>query len=264
MTWNELYGFTPVAVINERLAREYWKTPGDAVGKRIRATTVSPWREIVGVVENERDDGLGQPAPPMAYYPFLIRDFFLKGTSAIPTLTYAVRSPRAGSEALLREIRRAVAAVDNTVPLARVQTLKTVRQESVSATSFALVMLVVAAGISLLLGLVGIYGVIAYITAQRTREVGIRMALGAQPGQVTGLFLRHGVALAAAGVGVGLAAAFGLSRFMGSLLFGVSATDPVTYGVVSAVLAAVALLAGYIPSRRAARLNPVEALRSAP
>ena len=262
MTWQELYGLTPVVMINERLAREYWKTPADAVGKRVRATTQSPWREIVGVVANERDDGLGQEAPPLMYYPFYVKDFFGRGVFAQGTLTYTIRTSRAGSESLMREIRQVVSTVDAKLPISRVRTLQRVADDSMSDTSFALVMLAIAAVVSLLLGLVGIYGVIAYITAQRTREIGIRMALGAQPGQVTSLFLRHGLRLAGAGIAAGVVGAAALTRLMGSLLFGVSATDPLTYAVVSAILGSVAVVAGYLPSRRAARLNPVEALRT--
>jgi putative ABC transport system permease protein len=129
-------------------------------------------------------------------------------------------------------------------------------------TSFALVMLAMAAGVALLLGVVGIYAVIAYITAQRTREVGIRLALGAGPADVARLFLRHGAMLAAGGIAVGLLASAGVARVMTSLLFGVSATDPATYALVSIGLAAVALAACYFPSRRAARVPPVVALRS--
>jgi ABC-type antimicrobial peptide transport system permease subunit len=155
-----------------------------------------------------------------------------------------------------------VASVDVNVPLARVRTLETITGESMSGTSFALSMLLIAAAAALLLGLVGIYGVVSYVAMQRTREVGIRVALGAEPGQVTALFLRQGAVLAASGVGVGLGAALGLSRLMGSLLFGVSPFDPATYGAVSVLLMVVTLAAGYLPSRRAARLDPVKALRS--
>lgn len=258
--WGEVFSFRPVAVINARLAREYWPNPGDAVGKRIRTSTQSPWREVIGVVADERD-GLEEEAPPMMYYPYIIRDFFGGGISSQPVLTYVVRSSRTGSESLLREIRQVIASVDRNIPVARVRTLATIADESMAGTSFVLVMLGLAAGVSLLLGLIGIYGVISYITAQRTREVGIRMALGAQPTQVAGLFLRHGLRLTVAGIVFGVAGALGLTRMMGSLLFGVSPTDPLTYAAVSGILAAVALLAGYLPSRRAARVNPVQALR---
>jgi len=148
------------------------------------------------------------------------------------------------------------------VPLANVRSMDQMAARSIAQTSFALVMLAIAAGVALLLGVVGIYGVIAYITAQRTREVGIRMALGAQPADVARLFLRHGAALAAVGIAIGVCVALALSRLMTSLLFGVSARDPVIYASVAAGLAAVALLASYVPSRRAARMHPATALRT--
>jgi len=263
VTWSEMYGFGPVVLINERLAREYWPTAASAIGKRVRATRQSPWREIIGVVRDERQDGLAQEPPPQIYYPCLVKDFWIVGTTqGQRTLTYVIRSPRTGSPAFLQEVRQAVWSVSRDLPLARVRTQEQLMSESMSQTSFALVLLAIAAGVSLLLGVVGIYGVVSYIAAQRTREVGIRMALGAAPSDVARLFLRHGAGLALAGVAVGLAAAAALSRVMASLLFGVTGTDPATYAVAAAVLGGIAILAGYLPSRRAARREPVSALRS--
>ena len=260
-TWNEVFSRAPVMLINDRLARIYWKTPLDAVGKRARESAAGPWREIIGVVASTRDDGIGQEAPPMWYVPVMVKGFFGGPVSTQSTLVCVVRSPRTGSPAFLGEIRQAVWSVDKSVPLANLRTMEQLAARSMAQTSFALVMVAIAAGVALLLGVVGIYGVIAYITAQRTREVGIRMALGAEPGDVARLFLRHALALAGAGIVLGVGAALGLSRLMTSLLFGVSATDLMTYALVSSGLAAVALLASYLPSRRAARMHPVAALR---
>ena len=262
VTWDEMYRFVPAVVINERLAREYWKTAAAAIGQRVRATPNSPWREIVGVVANERQDGLAQQAPPIIYYPCLVKDFWVRSIQGTRVLTYVIRSPRSGTATFLQEVRAAVWGVDRDLPIAQVRTLQDVMMESMSQTSFALVLLGIAAGVSLLLGVIGIYGVISYITAQRTREVGIRMALGARPADVTRLFLQHGAALALAGVALGIAAAAGLSRLMSSLLFGVTGTDPLTYGAAAMALGGIAVLAGYLPSRRAARQEPVSALRS--
>jgi putative ABC transport system permease protein len=261
-TWSEVFGYAPVVVVNERLARVYWKTAAEAVGKRVRESRASPWREIIGVVANARDDGLGQETPPMWYVPPVVKDFFGSGFATQPTMIAVVRSSRTGSPAFLKEVRQAVWSVDKSVPLANLATMEELAARSMAQTSFALVMLAMAAGVALLLGVVGIYAVIAYITAQRTREVGIRLALGAGPADVARLFLRHGAMLAAGGIAVGLLASAGVARVMTSLLFGVSATDPATYALVSIGLAAVALAACYFPSRRAARVPPVVALRS--
>lgn len=261
LTWEDSFRLSPVAMINERLAREYFKSPAEAVGKRIRQSPNSPWREVVGVVGNELDDGVGIAPPATVYWPLLMKDFWEKGLSTRRGVGYVLRSQRLQSPAFLKEIQQAVWAVNPSLPVFDVRTLADLRAASMAQTSFALVMLGVAAGVALLLGLVGIYGVIAYIAAQRTREVGIRVALGAKPGDVSLMFVRHGLALTLAGVVVGIAGAAGLTRMMGTLLFGVSPLDPVTFGGVAAGLAAVATLASYLPARRAARLAPVEALR---
>jgi ABC-type antimicrobial peptide transport system permease subunit len=147
------------------------------------------------------------------------------------------------------------------VPLASVRTLEEIYSKSMARTSFALTMLAIAAGMALLLGVIGIYGVISYAVSQRTKEIGIRMALGAQRGTLTGMFVAHGLRLAAMGVAIGLGAAFGLTRWMSSLLFGVAAVDPATYGAVAGGLAAAAAVASYLPSRKAAGVDPMEALR---
>jgi ABC-type antimicrobial peptide transport system permease subunit len=142
-----------------------------------------------------------------------------------------------------------------------VSTVGQLYDQSMARTSFTLVILAIVGGMALLLGIVGIYGVIAYAVSQRTREIGVRMALGAQPITMLPVFLRQGLLLAVIGVGVGLAVAAGLTRLMSSLLFGVSAVDPLTYAAVSALLIAAAVLASYVPARRAMAINPIEALR---
>jgi putative ABC transport system permease protein len=178
------------------------------------------------------------------------------------TMSYAVRSNRIHSPGFLRELEQAVWSVNPNLPLAKVQTLDEIRSDSMAQTSFALTMLVIAAAMALLLGVVGLYGVIAYIAAQRTREIGIRMALGAQMGDIRKMFLRHGLWLTTTGIAVGVGVALVLSRVMRALLFGVGATDPVTYAAVSGALAAVMLLAIYLPARRASRVDPFVALRA--
>jgi hypothetical protein len=261
ITWEDSYDLAPVAVVTENFAREYFGAPAAAIGKRIRSNPKTVWREIVGVVADERDDGLGRPAPVVVYWPLLMKDFWGEGLTTRRTMAYAVRSARMGSPTFLKEIQRAVWSVNSSLPLAEVKSLEGLRAESMAQTSFALVMLAIAAGVALLLGIVGIYGVIAYIAAQRTREIGVRVALGARASDVSGLFVRHGLGLTAAGLALGLAAAAGLTRLMATLLFGVHAVDPLTYSVAAIVLGTIATLASYLPARRAARLDPVVALR---
>ena len=262
LTWADAYEQRRVVVITENLAREYWKDPAAAIGKRIRNSPKAAWREIVGVVGNERDDGLSRPPTPIVYWPLLLKEFWEEEVITIRALTYAVRSERLDSPTFLKEIQQAVWAVNPSLPLASVQTLAEIEADSMAQTSFAMVMLAIAAAVALLLGVVGIYGVIAYIAAQRTREIGIRVALGAQQGDVSGLFVRHGLALMAIGLVLGLAASIALARVMTSLLFGVSPTDPLTYAGVTALLGTIVLLASYLPARQAARVDPVVALRA--
>jgi predicted permease len=252
--WVDTFQERRVVVLSENLAREYWPTPADALGKRVR-TGGTTWYEVIGVVGDERDDGLNQPATPIVYWP-LVNDSYAR-----LTLSYSVRSERVGAPGFLRELQQAVWSVNPDLPLANVQTLDQIRAESMAQTSFAMVMLAIAAAVALLLGTVGIYGVIAYIAAQRTREVGIRMALGAQTADVRRLFLRYGLLLTGAGITLGIGVALALTRVMSALLFGVGATDPATYALVSAALAATALFATWIPARRASRIDPMAALR---
>jgi putative ABC transport system permease protein len=261
-TWNDIYDKAPVAIVTENLARELWGGAAAAVGKRIRETPGGAWRTVIGVAGNQRDDGVDHKAPLTVYWPALVADFQGQKTRVRRTVTYVVRSGRTGSQGFVNQIRQAVWSVNPDVPLAGVKTLQELYGKSMARTSFALVMLAVAGAMALLLGIVGIYGVIAYSVSQRTREIGIRMALGAQQPALTGMFVRHGLRIASIGLVFGLAAAFALTRAMASLLFGINPADPVTYIGVSIGLAAAAALASYLPSRRAAAIDPAEALRA--
>ena len=209
----------------------------------------------MGVVGNERLDGLNLAAPAIVYFPMAKR-------FASRDMAYVVRSLRVGGAGFLHELQQAVSSVNPSLPLATVRTLDEIEADSMAQTSFAMVMLATAASVALLLGMVGIYGVIRYSAAQRTCEIGIRMALGAQTGDVRRLFLRHGLVLTLGGITVGIGAAMFLTRVMSALLFGVTPTDPVTYVAASAGVAAVALLATYLPARRASGIDPIVALRS--
>jgi predicted permease len=255
ITWTDIYEARRVVVISETLAREYWGSAVEAIGKRVRGFRPD-WYEIVGVSGNERDDGLNQPPTAIVYWP-MVNDIYMR-----TTIAYAVRSSRVGARGFLGELQQAVWSVNPSLPLANVLTLEEIQAESMAQTSFAMVMLAIAASVALLLGVVGIYGVIAYIATQRTREIGIRMALGAQARDVQRLFLRHGLLLTGAGIVFGVGASLAATRVMSALLFGVGPMDPVTYAAVSAGLAGVALLATWLPARRASRIDPVVALRT--
>jgi len=256
LTWNDIYEQRPVVIISEPLAREYWGEPAKAIGKRLRGSSPRfPWREIIGVSGNERDDGLTQPPTQIVYWPMLNESYRWR------TMAYVVRSPRVGAPGFVRELEQAVWSVNPNLPLATVQTLEEIQASSMTQTSFALVMLGIAASVALLIGMIGIYGVVAYAAAQRTREIGVRMALGAQIGDVLKMFLQHGLWLTTIGIAIGIAIALMLTRVMSAFLFGVRPTDPITYVAVSAVLAAMTLVATYLPARRASRVDPVVALR---
>jgi predicted permease len=262
ISWEDLYKSIPVAIVSENLAREYWSEPAAALGKRIRVGTTDDWREIVGVVADTHDDGVNQDAPTSVYWPLLMSKFEGQATNLRRYIAFAIRSPRTGSENFLKDVRQAVWSVDPNLPLSQVHPLEYFYSRSMARTSFTLIMLGLAGGMALLLGVVGIYGVIGCSVSQRTREIGIRMALGAQQQSLTGMFVRHGLMLTGVGVAVGLVAAIILMRLMSSLLFKVSPVDPVTYGAVSIGLVATAWLASYLPSRRAATVDPVESLRA--
>jgi putative ABC transport system permease protein len=264
LTWNDVHNWSQVVLISENLAREYWGEPGKALGRRIRRSGRSPWYEIVGVVGQERQDGATQPSPATVYWPMMNSDTpgDLKSTYIQRSLSYVIRSSRLSSPGFLAEVQQAVWSVNPNLPLARVRTMLQIYDESMAQTSFMLVILGIAGSVTLLLGLVGIYGVIAYIVAQRRREVGIRMALGAQSESVQKIFVSRGLLLTGIGLTVGLIAAAALMRLLSSILFGVQPFDPITYAAVVAGLGGVALLATWLPARQATRIDPMLALRA--
>jgi predicted permease len=262
ITWTEVYGLRPLVLISENLARELWGTPAAAVGKRVRQDSSMPWHEVIGVVQDVREDGLYRPAPRIVYWASMSAYIgFGSGTNAIRGVTFVVRTERTATEGFLNQLRQAVWSVNANLPVSP-RTMRDVYDQSLAPTSFTLVMLAIAGSMALLLGVVGIYGVLSYTVTQRRREIGIRAALGAQQGELKRMFVRRGLALAGIGVVIGLGAAAALTRLMSTLLYGITPLDPVTYAAVPVVLVVATVLASYLPARRAASVDPVEALRS--
>ena len=262
ITWTEVYDLRPVVTISENLARELWGTPEAALGKRLRHSAGMPWHEVIGVAQDVRENGVYQPAPATVYWPTMSAYIGIgSGTNAIRQVTFIVRSERTITENFLNQVRRAVWSVNASVPVSP-RTMKDIYDRSLAGTSFTLVMLAIAASMALLLGVVGIYGVTSYAVSQRRREIGIRAALGAQQGELKAMFVRHGLMLAGIGVAIGLGAAAGLTRLMSTMLYGITPLDPVTYAAVPVVLITATALASLVPARRAASIDPVDALRS--
>jgi hypothetical protein len=261
ITWTDIYAARPVAMVSENLAREIWGSPSAALRGRIRVAPDTPWREVVGVVQDVRDNGLDQPPPTIVYWPSAVANFYPGVPWYLPrAVTFVVRSPLAGTQGLSRQIQQAVWSVNASLPVASIGTMQEVYERSLARTSFTLIMLGTGGVIALLLGVLGLYGVISYTVMQRRREIAVRLALGAQPRALEGRFVRHGVMLAGAGVAVGLGASAGVTRLMTSLLYEVKPLDPVTYAAVAVALTAVAAFASYLPARRASAVDPAEAL----
>jgi predicted permease len=264
-TWTDLFDMREVAIVSENLAREVWGSPEAALGKRVREyyAPKSQWREIVGVAGDVYDDGADQEPPATIYWPAQpLEDLLSMSGYQSRRVSVAIRTERAGTESLLSQVRDAVWSVSPNLPLAQVRTLDEVYDQSMARTSFTLVMLAIAGAMALLLGVSGLYGVIAYAVSQRRREIGIRLALGAQAHEISGLFVRRGLILGGTGLAIGLGGALGFTQLMESLLFGISPLDPVTFTAMPIVLAAAAVLASYLPARRAAGVDPVETLRA--
>jgi predicted permease len=266
-TWQDIHNRIPAALVSENLAREYWGSVEEAMGKKI---SVRPdpvrWHEIIGVVADVRDDGVDTDPVPMVYWPQVTLAFW-QGSPVDQAMVwrgagYAIRSARVGTPGCLEQVREAVWEVNPNLPVRNPRTLDGLVAASVARTSFTFILLGIAAGVALLLGLIGVYGVITYAVSQRQREMGMRIALGARGQDVTGMVLRQGMVLALVGLPIGLAMAVGLTRLMSGLLYGVSALDPVTFVVVPVGLLLVTLLASYVPARRAARIDPMAALRA--
>jgi len=262
-TWDDIYGLRPVGIISEGLARESWGSAEAAIGKHFRSMPNQPWFEVIGVAQDVYQNGVDEAVPATVYWPFMLKVPY--ENNAIDTqrsVTFTVRSPQAGSAALMSEIQRAVWQVNGNLPVASIEILGEIYNRSMARTSFTLVMLAIAGSMAMALSLIGIYGVISYAVTQRTREIGIRIALGAQKGLMRWMFVRSALVMTAIGAVIGLGGAAMLARAMKSLLFGVSPLDPVTFAAVPVILAVAAALASFIPAHRAASIDPMEALRT--
>jgi putative ABC transport system permease protein len=242
-----------VTIINETMARRFW--PGeDAIGKRINLGNpqTSPWRTIIGIVKDIRNEGLDAEPYPQMYSPYA------QTPRRSMTLVARAKSDPSGLAPL---VRNELAALDKDQPLFNVRTMEQVMANSIARQRFNMLLIAIFAVVGFLLASVGIYGVMSYMVTQRTHEIGIRVALGAQTRDILKMVIGQGMMLALIGVGIGLGAALLMTRVMASLLYGVSATDPLTFLGVTVLLSVVAFLACFIPARRASRVDPMVALR---
>ena len=250
--WTDIHAKRDVVLISENFAREYWGSAAAAIGKQIRSNPNDPWSQVIGVVADIRHDGVDRPAPSTVYWP--LRD--------TRSASYMLRSSRAGTGSFAAEIRRAVAEQSAGAPITQMRSMQEVYERSMARTALTLTLLGISGAMALLLAVVGIYALISYTVSQRTREIGIRMAIGAQQGSVQRMFVGYGLTWSGVGAAAGLVAAVPLSRLMSALLFEVKPLDPLTYAAVGAGLLVAAAIASYLPARRVTRIQPIEALRA--
>jgi len=267
LDWHDVHDRVPAVLVSERLAREYWGLPEAALGRRVAARPNPPrWHEIVGVVADVREEGMDRDAPMQVYWPQVTLAFWQDSPPdqvwTWRSMGYAVRSTRTGTAGFRREIEEAVSEVNPSLPILRIVPLEDLMARSMARTSFAMVLLCVAGAAALILGMVGVYGVISYAVSLQTREIGIRIALGANREVVTGMVLRQGLLLSVVGIVAGLALAIALTQLMSDLLYGIGPRDPVIFILVPAVLLVITIFACYIPAKRATRVDPMEVLRA--
>ena len=250
--WNDINGGRRVVLLSENLAIARWGSANAALGKRIGPEQAGPWWKIVGIVKSIHHEGLNQPAPETVIYPAVASD----------TASFVVRSNRIGTTGFLEDLQHGIWSVNKNLSLAGVQTLGDMQRRSMARTSVTLQLLAITGGMALILGLVGIYGAVSYAISKRRREIGIRLALGAEYGEIKQMFVRQALMVVGIGVMIGLAAAAMLTKLMESQLFGVSPMDPATHIIVALLLVVAAGLAGYVSAQRASSLNPVEVLKA--
>jgi len=262
-TWDDIYGFRPVGIISENLAQESWGSAQAAIGKHFRLMPSQPWIEVVGVAQNVHQNGVDEEAPATVYWPVMVKvPYENNSIDTQRAVTFVVHSDRAGTQSLRGEIQQAVWEVNGNLPVASMQTQGEIYNRSMARASFTLVMLGIAAVMALALGIIGIYGVISYAVSQRTREIGIRLALGAEKSDLRWMFVRSALALTGVGIAIGLGAAAAVARLMTALLFGVSALDPLSFATVTLLLVGAAALASFVPASRVAAVNPADTLKA--
>jgi putative ABC transport system permease protein len=253
----DVQGAPPVVLINRTMATTFWPNQ-NAIGRHVRTGggPNSPWSTVIGVVDDVKNAGLDRPAGTELYLPYRQVDGFTN-----PDMYVVMRAQSGNPEALAGAVREQLSELDSSLPLAEVRTMDDVLERAQARPRFLTLLLTLFSTVALAIATVGIYGVVSYSVARRTKEFGLRMVLGAQGGDVLGLVMKQGAAMVLIGLVAGLVTAFGLTRLMASLLFGIAPTDLATFGGVTAVLAAVALAACYVPARRATRVDPMQTLR---
>ncbi|HTM18438.1 MAG TPA: ABC transporter permease [Terracidiphilus sp.] len=262
-TWDDVYNQRPVVILSENLARELFGSAGAAVGKQITYFEPMPWHQIIGVVEDARHNGVDAPAPACVYWPTMSANLYgPEPLDAVRGVTFVARSQRAGSQSLTQEMQQAVWQVNGDLPVSGLRNMHEIESRSLERISFTLTMIGIAAAMALALGVIGIYGVISYTVSQRMREMGIRIALGAQKSQLRWMFVRTALQLTGVGLIIGFGVAAGVVQLMRSLLFGVRPLDPLSFGVMTIVLMMAAVLASYLPASRVARINPADVLKA--
>jgi len=257
---------TPVAVIDEALAKQYFPNI-DPIGKRLHVGADAVPSEIVGVVGHVKQFGLDsdheKSLQAQLYLPFrALTDSELEGGFGGAGVVFRAQAGASGSSPVFNSVRQAISNQSAQNVISNPQSFDDVVAGSLGTQRFSMILLASFAGVALLLASLGIYGVISYLVGQRTHEMGIRIALGASRTNIFRLVVTHGMKMALAGVAIGLLAAFGLTRLMTKMLFGVKATDPITFALISTLLVFVALLACYLPARRATKVDPLRALRT--
>jgi ABC-type antimicrobial peptide transport system permease subunit len=262
-TWDDVYNQRPVGILSENLARELFGSAQAAIGKQITYFQPMPWHEVIGVVEDARHNGVDAPAPAIVYWPTMSQNLYgAEPLDAVRGVTFVVRSQRAGSASLAQEMQQAVWQINGELPVSGLRTMQEVNSKSLARTSFTLTMLGIAAALALALGVIGIYGVISYSVSQRTREMGIRIALGAPKSELRWLFVRSALVLTGIGLVIGLGAAATVAQLMRALLFGVHPLDPLTFATMVLILVATAALASYLPACRVSAINPADVLKA--
>jgi len=255
-----------VVIINQAMAKKYWPKEDPlgqriTIGKGLGDAFEEPVRQIAGIVGDVRETGLGDASQPVMYVPEAqVTDQLTRLANSVIPLSWAIRTA-SDPAALITPIQHEFLAVDGQLPVSKIRTMDQVISESTARQNFNMLLLTIFAVLALTLAAIGIYGLMAYTVEQRMQEIGIRLALGAGARQMLAMIIRQGMILAGIGLVIGLGAAYGLTRLLATLLFGVKTTDPITYVAVAVVLTSVALLASYIPARRATKIDPLIALR---